>query len=269
MQASTRLLTAFLATALVAAPAFATAAKAPHHAKAHAKPHAAAKPAAHAQAKPRPGARPAVAKNTAPQKPGPLADFGKTSAAPDVVHVANWVSYTHNAGRKSFVIIDKKQARMYVFDPQGKLRSSSTVLVGKAIGDQLVPVGNTPISQLKESDKTTPAGRFLAAPGKDNHHADIIWIDYRNSLSIHRTASVSASERRGERMASDDPQEHRISNGCVNVPAGFYNGVLRPTVLKYGAYVYVLPETKAPQQVFGSYDVPGAAKPAAALASSA
>ncbi|NML44104.1 hypothetical protein HHL11_10115 [Ramlibacter sp. G-1-2-2] len=265
MHTSPRLLTAFLGAALLAAPAFAAApdqAQQHHHPKAHAKAHAAARPAAHAKASSKASAKPALAKKEDLKKPGPLADFGKETGAPeDVVHVANWVSYTRNAGRKSFVIIDKKQAQMYVFDPQGKLKSRSTVLLGKAVGDQVAQVGNTPISKLKESDKTTPAGRFPTVLGKDNHHADIIWIDYKNSLSIHRMASVSASERRAERMGSDDPKEHRISNGCVNVPAGFYNSVLHPTVRKYGAVVYVLPETKTPQQAFGSFEVPAPSKP--------
>jgi hypothetical protein len=67
---------------------------------------------------------------------------------------------------------------------------------------------------------------------------------------------VSAKERRAERMATADASDNRISNGCVNVPPAFYNSVLKPTVTKYGAFVYVLPETKTPQQQFGSFDVP-------------
>ncbi|HSV80545.1 MAG TPA: hypothetical protein VLK85_15230 [Ramlibacter sp.] len=42
----------------------------------------------------------------------------------------------------------------------------------------------------------------------------------------------------------------------MNVPHKIYNTVLKPTVVKQGAYVYVLPETRTPQQLFGSFDVP-------------
>ena len=49
-------------------------------------------------------------------KPGPLADFGKTEAPPDVVHVANWASYTRNHKKKAFVLIDKKAAQLYELD---------------------------------------------------------------------------------------------------------------------------------------------------------
>ncbi|MEJ8840245.1 L,D-transpeptidase [Ramlibacter sp. AN1133] len=189
-------------------------------------------------------------------KPGPLADFGSQAAPPDVVHVANWVSYTHNNRKKAFVLIDKKNARLYVFEPNGKLKSDAPVLLGKATGDDSAPgIGNKPLSQIKEEEKTTPAGRFLAMRGKNNHGEDIIWIDYNAAVSMHRMRKVSEAERRAERMATPEVEDNRISNGCVNVPPQFYNGVLRPTVARYGAFVYVLPETRTPQQQFGSWDV--------------
>lgn len=199
--------------------------------------------------------RTAVAKR-AESKLGPLADFGKSAAPADVVHLANWVSYTRNHNRKAFVVIDKKAAQLYVFDPKGKLRSRTPVLLGKAVGDHSAPgVGNKPLSQLREDEKTTPAGRFVAIPGKNTHGDDIIWIDYKAAVSMHRLRKVG-NERRAERMATADISDNRISNGCVNVPPKFYDSVLKPTVMKNGAFVYVLPETRSPQQLFGSFDVP-------------
>jgi hypothetical protein len=125
------------------------------------------------------------------------------------------------------------------------------------VGDHTVPgVGNKPFSQIKEDEKTTPAGRFLARPGKNNRGVDIIWIDYNAAVSIHRMRSAKAEENRGDRMATADATDNRISYGCVNVPPGFYNTVLKPAVVRTGAYVYVLPETRTPQQQFGSFDVP-------------
>jgi hypothetical protein len=247
--------TAWLAAALLAVPAFA-ATKADHGDKA---------PAVAKSSKAKPGKKKTAttAKAAVPRKPGPLADFGQVDAPADVVHVANWVSYTHNSQKKAFVLIDKKQAQMYVFDPSGKLRSRSPVLLGKAVGDDSAPgIGTRPFSQIREDEKTTPAGRFLARPGKNNHGVGIIWIDYNAAISMHRMRSASADEHRADRMATEDPGDNRISYGCVNVPAAFYNSVLLPTVKK-GAYVYVLPETRTPQQQFGSFDVP-ASSPARA-----
>jgi hypothetical protein len=248
-----------LAAALLIAPAFAAAAAgepppkpaaaAKKGVKGKARP---AKPAKAAKAAPKAGS--AGEKKAAAPKAGQLADFGQANASPEVQHVANWVSYTRNNQKKAFVVIDKKMARMYVFDPRGKLKSDAPVLLGSARGDHSAPgVGNKPLSQLAPEEKTTPAGRFLARPGR-NLHTDVIWIDYNAAVSLHRVLKVG-DERRHERLASPGIGDNRVSNGCVNVPVPFYNSVLKPTVMKYGAYVYVLPETRTPQQLFGSYDV--------------
>lgn len=193
----------------------------------------------------------------AARTPGPLADFGKVEAPADVVHVANWVSYTRNHGKHGFILIDKKKARVYVFSPKAKLRSHAPVLLGKAIGDETAPgVGDKSLAQIAEDEKTTAAGRFPAYLGKNTHGDDVIWIDYDSGLSMHRVRKVKEEERRFERMATPEADDNRISNGCVNVPHQFYNTVLLPTVRKDGAFIYVLPETKSPQQLFGSFDVP-------------
>jgi hypothetical protein len=224
-----------LALALVTAPCFAAGGHVAHGKKEHASKSGAAK-----------------------ESHGPLADLRNVRASKDVVQVANWVSYTYDSQRRPFVIIDKKAAQMYVFDGWGRLWSTSPVLIGMAAGDDSAPdVGSKRLSQLKASEKTTPAGRFVARPGKDNHGADVVWIDFDAALSMHAIASVSASERRAERMATPDPSDNRISNGCINVPPKFFTGVLLPTVRKSGAVVYVLPETRTPHQQFGAYDVSG------------
>jgi len=247
-----------MAAALLISPAFAAAKDKPDGNAAHAaKKSVAEKSAAKSKAKAKQTVK--QAKAAKPEPPGPLADFGKETASDDVVHVANWVSYTRNNRKKSFVLIDKKNAQLYVFDPRGKLKSRTPVLLGKAIGDHSVPgIGSKPFSKIKEDEKTTPAGRFLAEHGRNTRGEDIIWIDYNASVSMHRLRKVSAKEQRAQRMATEDASDNRISYGCVNVPAKFYDGVLKPSVSRHGAYVYVLPETKTPQQQFGSFDVPPA-----------
>lgn len=273
-----------VAVALVTAPGFAAAKQAEHGGKPHAskttaakKPHAgkhhAGKSAAarkahggkhHASKKPHEGKQHA-SKSPAPgQADGPPAQLGKVRASKDVVQVANWVTTAFNNQHRPFVIIDKKAAHMYVFDGWGRLWNHSPVLVGKAIGDDVAPgVGRKRLAQLKPDEKTTPAGRFEARTGKDSHGANVVWIDYDAALSMHATASVSASERRAERMATPTPKDNRISNGCINVPPKFFRDVLWPTVRKAGAVVYVLPETRTPYQQFsGRYASADAKSPA-------
>jgi len=129
--------------------------------------------------------------------------------------------------------------------------------MGAARGDDTYPgVGDKPLNQVKEYEKTTPAGRFVAEPGKNAGGEDVVWVDYNAAVSMHRIRPLVASERRLERLASRTIEDNRISFGCINLPVSFYEDVLSPMVHKYGAIVYVLPEVKTPQQVFGSYDVP-------------
>lgn len=88
----------------------------------------------------------------------------------------------------------------------------------------------------------------------NTHGEDIVWIDYDAAVSMHRIRPLPG-ERRLERLASLTVDDNRISNGCVNLPVTFYEGVLSPTVKKHGAVVYVLPETRSARQVFaGLYD---------------
>jgi hypothetical protein len=185
-----------------------------------------------------------------------LADFRGEEPSRDARHVANWVVHTANAKNHAFVIIDKKDARVYVFSPDGKLKDSAAALLGSARGDDSFPgIGEKPLAQIQPYEKTTPAGRFVAEPGHNTNNEDIIWVDYDAAVSMHRIRPTNEKERRLERLASLTVDDNRISFGCVNLPVTFYEGVLSPTVQQFGAVVYVLPEVKTPQQVFGSYDV--------------
>lgn len=187
-----------------------------------------------------------------------LADFGGEEPSPEARQVANWSVYTRDAKAKAFVIVDKKEARVYVFAPDGRLLESAPALLGAARGDHSVPgIGDKPLSAVKPDEKTTPAGRFVAQPGKNTNGEDIIWVDYDAAVSMHRIRPLVAVERRLERLATLTVDDNRISFGCINLPVTFYENVLSPTVQKYGAIVYVLPEVKTAKQLFGAHDVPG------------
>ena len=81
-----------------------------------------------------------------------------------------------------------------------------------------------------------------------------MWVDYDAAVSMHRIRPLVARERRLERLASLTTDDNRISFGCINLPVSFYENVLAPTVRKLGAIIYVLPEVKTAQEVFGAFD---------------
>lgn len=186
-----------------------------------------------------------------------LASFGNEQPTPDVRQVANWSVHSGDHQKMAIVIVDKKDARVWVFDPQGELLATTPALLGAAIGDQSVPgIGEKPLSQVRPEEKTTPAGRFIAEPGVNLKGEDIVWVSYDLAVSMHRVRPTVKSERRLERLASPSPADNRISFGCINLPPKFFEGVLSPAVHKYGAVIYVLPETRSPGELFGSFDVP-------------
>ncbi len=189
--------------------------------------------------------------------PGRLADFGQVVPTEEVRHLADWSVYTHDHRNKSFLIVDKKDAKVYVFDRAGRLQAVSPVLLGSAIGDDTVPgIGDKPIAQVLPEERTTPAGRFVAEIGMNARGEDVVWVDYDAAVSMHRVLTTNPSERRLQRLASPLPRDRRISYGCINLPRDFYENVVSSIVRSTGAVIYVLPETRSVQQVFGSYDVP-------------
>lgn len=185
-----------------------------------------------------------------------FADFGDASASPDAQFIAHWVVDSRNNQNLPFVIVDKKDARIHVFEPGGRLRGSSPVLLGSRAGDDAVPgIGGKAIADVQLEERTTHAGRFLAEPGRNAHGEDVVWVDYDAAVSMHRVRVVDPAERRLERLASPTPDDNRISYGCINVPVAFFEQVLRPSFHQTYGVVYVLPESSPVGAVFPAYDV--------------
>src|SRR5436189_6169028 len=70
--------------------------------------------------------------------------FEHERATRDVRHVADWIvdagdNHAGNDVLLPFVIIDKKDARIYVFDSAGRLRGAAAALLGIGIGDVALP----------------------------------------------------------------------------------------------------------------------------------
>jgi hypothetical protein len=190
--------------------------------------------------------------------------FGSAVPSADARHLADWVADTGDNAGSAFVIVDKKFATLYVFDADARMRGASPVLLGAAVGDDSVSgIGTRPIADVRPQERTTPAGRFMAERGHNTLGHDVIWVDYDAAVSIHRVRTSNASERRLQRLATPAVDDKRISYGCINVPVAFYEAYVRPTFATRRAPVYVLPEVKPVQQVFGSYDVAAAHGPRA------
>lgn len=207
-------------------------------------------------------AAPAASTQLAPVQ---LADFRGMEPSPDTRLLANWVATTRDNGQHAFIVIDKKAARVHVFSPDAKLQDSAPVLLGEAPGDEILPgTAEKEPAELRPEEKTTPAGRYEAIAGVNADDEDVIWVDHDAAISMHRVRHGTPEEHRAERLASATSEDNRISFGCINVPVAFYESVAKPAVTQYGAIIYVLPEQKTVQEVFGAYDVTDPAQVAAA-----
>ena len=185
-----------------------------------------------------------------------LAEFGTEKPSPEAQYLANWIADTGDNANVDFVIVDKKFARVFVFDADARLRGHAPVLLGSARGDDSVPgIGTRPIPDVRPEERTTPAGRFVAERGRNTLGEDVVWVDYEAAVSMHRVRTVNPKERRLERLASSTVSDKRISYGCINVPSAFYDTYIRPIFANHRAVVYVMPEIKSLQLVFGAYDV--------------
>jgi hypothetical protein len=179
------------------------------------------------------------------------ADFGAVSPSADVRRVADWVVTSADHGGRPFALVDKVQASVYVFAPTGHLVGASPVLLGFARGDDSEPgIGDKAIAAIRPEERTTPAGRFVAQPGRNSGGEKVIWVDYNAAVSMHSVRATVASERRLQRLGSPDPAEHRISWGCINLPAAFFASVAWPSFGANGGVIYVLPETRPLTDVF-------------------
>lgn len=189
---------------------------------------------------------PTVAAPTTPQAKAELV------RSPEAERVARWVASSRDNRSLPYVIVDKPNASLLLFDAKGKPLGHVPVLLGLMPGDDATPgIGSKSLSKIGPAEKTTPAGRFLAKYGLAAGRQKVLWVDYATSVALHPIpADTTPKERRRQRMLSATPDDNRVTYGCINVPVAFYTKTVRPLFQKKGGYVYVLPDTKPIEEVF-------------------
>ncbi len=179
------------------------------------------------------------------------ADFAGAPASDDARRLADWVVAARDNAGMPFVIVDKLAAEVFVFDVHGRLGGAAPALLGLARGDDIIPgIGDRRLADIGPSDRVTPAGRFVASLGQDLGEKDVLWVDYQSGVALHRVITTNPREHRLRRLASPSPLQRRISYGCINVPAAFYDAVIDPAFAATNGVVYILPETRPLAQVF-------------------
>src|SRR5690606_9284448 len=155
----------------------------------------AATPHATGTAAPRAGA--------AAARPVRMAEFQQQPASAEVRHVAHWSLDSGDSGGLPYMIIDKVNARVFVFHADGRLQGAEPGLLGMGVGDVAVEgLGALRLAAIRPQDRITPAGRFVASLDRDLKGQEIMWIDYDDALALHRVVKGQPSERRAERLQS-------------------------------------------------------------------
>lgn len=183
-----------------------------------------------------------------------------------LIDLAAWAIASGDALGYPFAIVDKAAAQVAVFGADGKVRGLAPALIGSAVGDKSAPgVGDRELKNIPMKDRTTPAGRFIAAYGPAVGGEKVLWVDYETAVSIHPTpdTDISRKEKRAERLASPTPEDNRVTHGCINVSPAFYSKVVSPAFRKGGVF-YVLPDTVPIKAAFPDFPSPSHAAPPAA-----
>jgi hypothetical protein len=174
--------------------------------------------------------------------------------AQTVVDLAGWVIASGDNGGMPFAVIDKGAAQVLVFGEDGRLKGMAPVLLGSAFGDHSTPgVGDRELSDIRPDERTTPAGRFIAAYGPATGGKTVLWVDNATAISLHPVVTTKRNEARDVRLSSVTPYDNRITYGCINVSPTFYREVVRPTFTGTSGVFYVLPEVAPIEQALPAF----------------
>ena len=170
------------------------------------------------------------------------------------IQMISWIVRSGDNGGRPFMVIDKVGAKVLVFDRSGVFMGATPALIGSARGDHSVlGIGDRELSNIKPSERTTPAGRFVARIGPSLGLGRVLWIDIPGAVALHPVITSHPAEHRPERLQSPTPKDNRITYGCINISPTFYGNVVRPLFTQIGGVVYILPETRPLSATFPAF----------------
>ena len=162
-----------------------------------------------------------------------------------------WIAAERDNGSLPYIVVDKQAASLALFSKDGTSLGQTPVLIGVGVGDDSSPgIGARSLAEIGPAERTTPAGRFVAKFGRAFGNHSVLWVDYANSVALHAVITTNKKERRVARLLSQTVEDNRITFGCINVGTLFYMKQVRPLFRKTGGVVYILPDTKALDEVF-------------------
>jgi hypothetical protein len=209
------------------------------------------------QAPEAPALEPATATSTTAQRwaktpvkwvaPKSTANMNGFKATKSVVSTANWIVQSGDNKGFPFIVGDKSNGLLYVFDGSGKATFKGPALYGKDIGDSLPSNWGDSNWENEGASRVTPSGRFEVdslTPSAEYGKVMRFMEGEEVGIAIHRVYLGDKSENRPARLASSSAVDNRVSWGCVNVSDDVFDNVIDPTFSEAGGIVYILPETR-------------------------
>jgi hypothetical protein len=148
----------------------------------------------------------------------------------DARHAGLWIPGSADRRGMPFAIVDRNDARIYVFEASGRLSSASSALLGQARGDHSAPgVGErTQAGAVPPHERTTPSCRFMSEPDAISMASRSYGSTTPSPWPFAAFARVRARLAREARLSSGTPGDDRVSLGCLVGPEPFYSEVVQP-----------------------------------------
>jgi hypothetical protein len=145
------------------------------------------------------------------------------------------------AAGKWFMITDKVDGKLHVFDAEGNPVVQTAALTGRGVGDK-----------VQGGNGVTPAGKFTMQLVEDHEYYggyryDLVEsYDGNGVIAVHAVWTGEKSEKRPERLASKTAADNRISWGCINTSNEVMMEKLVPNWEHInGSLMFVMPENPA------------------------
>lgn len=193
-----------------------------------------------------------------------LPTSARSKMSPMAQSVFTEMAATAQISGKGFIIADKPNGMIHVFDKDGNVIAQDTALYGRDVGDVL---GSA--SSLEGGKKVTPAGKYALEAVKlrdggtyaGGYTLDLVGTnDGTGTIAIHAAYLGNVNEKRLERLASPDVKDNRVSYGCINTSHKTFLDKIIPNINKLdGGMVFVLPDSP---ETFSMPAAPTAPQPA-------
>lgn len=160
------------------------------------------------------------------------------------------------------LIMDKPNARMFVFNPDGSLFLQKKVLVGKDVGDLYTGAGKyTPAGLFKLGLRDASRSAAEAKTAGAYTHGKVFVLDKAlgGEASVTILHSVWTKEtdaqQRTAALKKEGGADSRYSFGCINVDAKTYGGLITHNLQQMdGASLFIVPDNQAQVKDFLSGD---------------